>query len=72
MFRIRIGIQPKMLDPPPVSMNPDPNHWFGREKRQQITSIRQIFSPHFFFNHFHVLKLREEKTWDEARSKMYH
>jgi hypothetical protein len=24
--RIRIGIQPKMLDPDPESMNPDPKH----------------------------------------------
>jgi hypothetical protein len=28
-IRIRIGIQPKMLDPDPESMNPDPDpkHW---------------------------------------------
>ncbi len=26
-IRIRFGIQPKMLDPDPESMNPDPKHW---------------------------------------------
>jgi hypothetical protein len=25
---IRIGIQPKMLDPDPYQMNTDPKHWF--------------------------------------------
>jgi hypothetical protein len=25
--RIQIGIQPKLLDPEPESMNPDPKHW---------------------------------------------
>jgi hypothetical protein len=24
-----MGIQPKMLDPDPESMNPDPKHWEG-------------------------------------------
>jgi hypothetical protein len=28
LIRIWIGIQPKMLDPEPDSMNPDPEHWF--------------------------------------------
>jgi hypothetical protein len=27
-IRIRIGIEPKMLDPDPESMNPDPKHYF--------------------------------------------
>jgi hypothetical protein len=27
--RIWIGIQPKMLDPDPESMNPDPKHWLA-------------------------------------------
>jgi hypothetical protein len=26
-IRIQIGNQPKMLDPVPESMNPDPKHW---------------------------------------------
>jgi hypothetical protein len=25
--RIRLGFQPKLLDPDPESMNPDPKHW---------------------------------------------
>ncbi len=28
-IRIRIGIQPKMLDPDPDEMNADPQPWFG-------------------------------------------
>jgi hypothetical protein len=28
-IRIRIGIQPKLLDPDPDSMEPDPKHCFG-------------------------------------------
>jgi hypothetical protein len=28
-IRIRIGIQPKMLDPDPVEMNADPQPWFN-------------------------------------------
>jgi hypothetical protein len=27
---IRIGIQPKMLDPDPYQSNPDPKHWLQR------------------------------------------
>ncbi len=36
------GIQPKMLDPDPDSMNPDPKHWYycitrGKSKRRYLT-----------------------------------
>jgi hypothetical protein len=36
-IRIRMGIQPKILDPDPVpdSMNPDPKHWEERWVRVQ-------------------------------------
>jgi hypothetical protein len=27
---MRIGIQPKMLDPDTDSMNPDPKHWLAQ------------------------------------------
>ena len=36
LIRIRIGFQPKMLDPDPDEMNADPQPWFqGTEENQR-------------------------------------
>ncbi len=37
--RIRFGIHPKMLDPDPDPMNPDPTHWFLEftERKKKLT-----------------------------------
>jgi hypothetical protein len=35
-IRIRIGIQPKMLDPDPYQMNTDPKHWFKYAKPKEL------------------------------------
>jgi hypothetical protein len=44
---IRIGIQPKMLDPDPESMNPNPKHWCWK--------IWNLFHEHLKQNSAHLL-----------------
>jgi hypothetical protein len=43
---IRIGIQPKMLDPDLDSMNPDPKHCFqvekNKNKKQTLWMVKQL------------------------------
>jgi hypothetical protein len=46
---IRIGIQPKMLEPDPYQMNSDPKHWFVGEATHLLKTAViyiQIFTKH--------------------------
>jgi hypothetical protein len=61
-IRFRIVIQPKMLDPDPDSVNPDPEHWFTDLRSRKACSSAQItiyrhFSMELFY---HIGKLRQK------------